>query len=459
MSKRDAKIFISYKTDASDPNKSTGLSQSAHMLRRELEHRQYDVWMDQVGIHVGDNWFDAIIDGMRDCDIILLLLSDKSEESQGQALEIVQARTLKKAILPVVIRGNFDAGKVLESKFKLQDTQFYDFRIGHNESLRGLIAAIELTAKKLNLNTPDPRVKRKSRDEIRPHQEQYALYGLKGHDCKIFLAVGNVMNFENIDVVVNTENAYLQMARIFESSTISALLRYEGSYFTHPNEQLIEDTVQEELDGLIAQSRGTSLEIKLPAPFGTVLVTSAGHPESNLRKAKKPRYIFHTVAVNVRGTSTDKYMDPARDGEIKKCTFNTLDMVSTVNKNKGLVSPPNTGKVTVNGEVISERDRQIEISKKAKRDKGSYKDITSIVLPLFASGHAGIPVEEVESVVMQPICDGIKDFLERDLRKKNDKTTLKEIYICVYGYKLLPHMQKVIEDYFDLIQPPRNPVL
>src|SRR4051794_8814691 len=105
---REVKLFISYKTDNADPKTSTGLSQAAHMLRRLLEARRFDVWMDVMRIKTGENWAQAIFDGLQNSDIVLLLISDKSEVSTGQQSEIEDARRLKKQILPIYIRGNFD---------------------------------------------------------------------------------------------------------------------------------------------------------------------------------------------------------------------------------------------------------------------------------------------------------------------------------------------------------------
>src|SRR5262249_33740749 len=150
------------------------------------------------------------------------------------------------------------------------ERQMLDFRIGDDDEVNKLVNEISIIATDLGLAVPSPIAKRKSYDEIQPAQEKYATYKLDSIECNIHLAVGNVMEMNDIDVFVNTENAYLQMARIFESSTISALLRYGGSHIRRNNQQLAQDTIQDELNSVIVQSRelDTEDDITLPAPIG-----------------------------------------------------------------------------------------------------------------------------------------------------------------------------------------------
>ena len=61
----------------------------------------------------------------------------------------------------------------------------------------------------------------------------------------LHVAAGDLGKVRDIDVIVNSENDYMQMARFFESRTISSMLRNRGSRVRNNR---YEDTIQAELD-------------------------------------------------------------------------------------------------------------------------------------------------------------------------------------------------------------------
>lgn len=442
-----AKLFISYKTDAGKPDESTGLSQAAHSIRRELKKRGYDVWMDVINIINGENFDEQILDAIADRDIVILLLSEKSGDSKWQQREVDTARaSKKKKILPVLIHGNFKPSDVLRESFALPTINWCDFRAGTDEQLEDLVDSINVLADGLGFERPTE--KQTYSNEARPRKEKYATYQLKIrqgrtstlHPCNIHLAVGDMSKMRGIDVYVNSENAYLQMARIFESKTISALLRYHGSNLDAGG-RLVEDTVQSELNALIREMRWT-----LPLEIGAVVATTAGHPSSALRAKSKnnARYIFHAVTVAVEGAGIDRKLAPANPTAIENAVVNTLEKVLEINEENGVISPRGTGLIYRNDVSEDERTRQ-------ENSADKYVPIKSIILPLFASGHGGLKPPDV----MKPVAEGIREFLQgvHD-RGDDDKLTLTDIHISVFSSDHIETMRDILKSMFEEVVPP-----
>lgn len=78
----------------------------AMKLKDWLVGQGFDVWIDQERIEIGRKWRREIEIAIKDCDIFLLIMSPDSETSEYVEEEIDFARTLKKPILPILIRGD-----------------------------------------------------------------------------------------------------------------------------------------------------------------------------------------------------------------------------------------------------------------------------------------------------------------------------------------------------------------
>ncbi len=436
-SKKTIRLFISYKTGTDD-----GLTSTANSLRRELADKGYTVWMDETGIEAGRDWNEQILENILKSDILLLLIGHNTADSDWVRREVDMARGANVTVLPVLIRDQFDKQAAL-NKFDLPRRQYIDYRTGNDEQFKKLVEAIEKRErdtidrqnKWLTERTKDSRgtpikksnqrkgiytfeveVDKKPPTDAEKDDAQAAPDGgaslipeteKVAHACKLYLATGSITRMKKIDVLVNTENDYMQMARIFESKTISALLRYFGSQVSEGGD-LLEDTVQDELDAVIAHEK-----LQRPVGVGTVIVTSAGHDQSELVSRNRIRYIFHTAAVSVEGEGTEKRLEPMRDNSsIRRATYNTLKKVNAVNEKQGCIAPTETAK-----RAAQESQRE------------NYNLIKSIMLPLFSSGHGGRPSHEV----VPGILDGIKDYLEEyaDADGPNS-TSLREIYLCTY---------------------------
>ena len=83
---------------------------------------------------------------------------------------------------------------------------------------------------------------------------------------KLHVAAGDVGRVRDIDVLVSSENDYMQMARFFESRTVSSTLRLRGAQLGGGH---FDDTIQTEIDLYLKQRFR-------PLQAGDCVVTSAG---------------------------------------------------------------------------------------------------------------------------------------------------------------------------------------
>ena len=217
---------------------------------------------------------------------------------------------------------------------------------------------------------------------------------------KIHLATGDLTEFADvqIDVIVNSENDYMQLARMYEFNSLSVTLRIKGAYFV--NGRLMDDRVQNELT---EQVRLGFAEQGLPLMLGEVILTHAGHPQSTLVKHKGFRYIFHAATIHFDAIFSDEPLSPINSKlGITTVIKNCLDKVEEVN--------------ALEGEILHQDSIYTD-------NQADFEPIRSIIFPLFATGQAGRSVDKV----IAPICTGIKDWMGQ-----HPKTTLTDIYISVF---------------------------
>ncbi len=444
------KVFISYKTSVDE-----GLTKDANAIRKLLLGSGFDVWMDQDALIGGRPWNQQIYDEIPERDVLLLLLSGQTDQSEWVRREVDIARGARIQILPVLIRGNFEVSETLD-KLDLSKYQYIDYRLGNEKQDQDLIGSIQklisLSAKDNNKKTFTVAV---SETPVKSANTQYATFQYKLNaailPCKIHIAVGDMTKARNIDVIVNSENPYLEMGSIFKGKSVSALLRYYGSYIDEGG-KLAEDTLQNELEAAIKGN----VRLTRPLGIGTVIATSAGHPLSILRSENRTRYIFHTITVAVVGEGDERTAVPDKgDTSLRRATIKTLEKIIEVNNKKGVISPPGTGIVLLEdpknkGSMIEEDEFSRQTNQK------NYRPIESIIIPLFASGHGGRSPAEV----MRPIIEGISDFLQEihdhreEAHVKETYETLKHIHLSVFYKEYVETMRAMMKEYFDETTPP-----
>lgn len=443
---RETRIFISYKTGEDD-----GLNFIANTIRQYLEKPApakngspadkpkpvYKVFMDVTSLKAGEPWSRQIYDEIPQSDILLLLITGKTAESDWVNREVDYAKGARVTILPVLTRRDFDIKAALE-RFDLQTLQYVKLLNGTEAELEDLVTAIEELKSKTRQTQKDWLDKLVAGRRGKPHEpnQEYAVYtykaeadGKKPREFRIYLAAGNMFDMKDIDVYVNTENDYMQMARVFDSTkTISALIRYYGSYLDDAG-RILQDTVQDELDLIIDKNP----EFKTrPVGLGTVIATSAGHPKSVMRTEHKARYVFHAATVSVVGEGPDKYMDCVlNEASIKRCVRKALQKVIDVNQAKGVIAPEGT----------PEHEEQQKAAAK-------YKPLESLILPIFGAGHGGRPSEEI----IPGLVKGVKEFLVDHAHDPD--FTLERIYMSAYLAEDVNFMKAALDNNFT---PPEKP--
>lgn len=405
-------IFISYKTGEDD-----GLTFCANTIRQFLKQHAngYQVWMDTQSLKAGEEWNRQIYEQIPRSDVVLLLVAEATAKSNWVAREVDFAKGARVTILPVLIRGGYDVKQVME-RFDLTTVQYVRLLNGEEDELGRLVTAIEELKGKTAVNQKSWLEDLARLQPAKPYKRTPGVagglptYKVPGLDCEVTIAGGDMFEVGKIDVYVNSENDYMQMARIFESKTVSSLLRFYGSKLDDAG-RILEDSVQDELEEYIRKFDGIRTR---PVSIGTVIATGAGHRESMLQKRFGGRYIVHTATVAIEGDGPNKSLQCRLiDSTIRRCVRCTLDKVLDIDKLEGVISPPGT-----------------ERFKQQTEDAKKYVPIKSVILPLFGAGRGGRPAEEI----VDPLVQAVQEFLldvAADAAKKQ-KFALERIYIAAY---------------------------
>ena len=121
-----AKAFVSYSRADTD---------FVLRLCQDLRAAGASIWLDQLDIHPGEEWDEAIERGLSECGRMLVVLSPKSVTSENVLDEIGYALSKKKPIIPVLYRD-------CEVPYRLNRIQYVDFRTAYEEPLKYLLLAI-----------------------------------------------------------------------------------------------------------------------------------------------------------------------------------------------------------------------------------------------------------------------------------------------------------------------------
>jgi nudix-type nucleoside diphosphatase (YffH/AdpP family) len=198
---------------------------------------------------------------------------------------------------------------------------------------------------------------------------------------------GSLEYVKGVSIWVNSENTDMMMDR-FIGRSISAKIRALGA--NKEDDNIIEDTIQESLRGMI----GERAHVKI----GTVLVTESGM----LRSTHQVRRIFHVATVE-GGLGTGVRADP---GVLKACVEKVL--ARTDQENNGF------------WQLFRKRN------------------LNSILFPMMGSGDGGVPIETVTDKIIPA---AINYFLT------TPNPTLKEIYFLAFRLRDKSACDKIFEDY------------
>jgi hypothetical protein len=204
------------------------------------------------------------------------------------------------------------------------------------------------------------------------------------------------------------------MARLFESRTLSSLLRNRGARII---EGRFHDTIQHELDRWV-ERRGR------PVHVAEVFPTSAGGPDSDLARINKARVILHVSAVQT--VIADGRVVPFKQPhQIEACVRSALAMVGRLNERPWVFAEPGT------------RQWEEQESLRASCEDG----LRSVLFPLFGTGQGGAIVSEV----VGPMVTAMVAFVE-DSDNLRTTEALRDMYVLAYLQDDLDQVIAILSD-------------
>jgi len=99
------KLFISYRS--LDSAKVDMIVTRLRSLKNDNGTPRYDIWQDKTSIPVGQDWWQAIVQGIIDCDVFVFMISHESVKNINCRAELSYARKRNRPIIPLVLEGEF----------------------------------------------------------------------------------------------------------------------------------------------------------------------------------------------------------------------------------------------------------------------------------------------------------------------------------------------------------------
>ena len=106
-------------------------------LARKLRTAGADVWLDQLDIEAGTNWDDSVEEALQKSEVVLVILSKTSVESQNVRDEYSYAIEENKRVIPVLIEP-------CTIPFRLRRLQYADFTTDENVGMKTLNETLDL---------------------------------------------------------------------------------------------------------------------------------------------------------------------------------------------------------------------------------------------------------------------------------------------------------------------------
>lgn len=370
----------------------------------------YDPWVDNARLAAGMKWETEIYRQLLASDILVVLVGAGTSESEWVRREIALANALGISVVPVGFDLT-DEQMIKETKaLSISDLQWIitrNIQLSQGPALLAeldgaLRSALAATRERQRVTLDELWKRRAPKRKKAPENQRAASFELISQPGPVTLHVasGDIAKIRNVDVVVNSENDYMQMARFFESHTVSSVLRRRGARVKNGRYQ---DIIQQELDWQLGD-RGR------PVQASEVFATSAGGPDSELARVSKARVILHVAAV--QAVDADSRVIPYKHPQqIEASVRAVLSALAGLNQASGVFSPPGS-------------DQRAEQERLAADGQGRLK---SIVFPLLGTGQGGADTAEV----IDPMVDGLISFLS-DADNRALAEELRDVYISAY---------------------------
>ncbi|MFD0477629.1 TIR domain-containing protein [Nonomuraea thailandensis] len=324
------RVFICYKKRLLRQEEGVQVVQDntkAEILHYILaQHEEYEPWMDDAALMAGMRWETEIYRQILASDVLLVLIGPGTSRSEWVRRELALATALGLAIVPLGFELS-DEEMVAEVKaLNLADRQYVMTRniaLARGDALiLELAGALDHGARA----TAERQGRRRPRRTKARDDQRAAGFELPG-GVALHLASGDIARVRGIDALVNPENDYMQMARFFESHTVSSLLRRRGATI---KAGLYVDTIQQELDWQLRE-RGR------PVQAGEAFATSAGGPGSDLAKVNRARAILHVAAVQAVDAES-KVIPYKHPHQIQAAVRSVMAVLSDINAAEGVFS-------------------------------------------------------------------------------------------------------------------------
>lgn len=106
-------------------------------LTKKLQELGANIWIDQFGIQIGENWDNSIEDALEGALTLLLIISKTSSTSQNVQDEVSLAMNSEKKIVPILIEE-------CELPMRWQRMQYADFRVEPEKTMVKLLQALNI---------------------------------------------------------------------------------------------------------------------------------------------------------------------------------------------------------------------------------------------------------------------------------------------------------------------------
>jgi len=206
-------------------------------------------------------------------------------------------------------------------------------------------------------------------------------YKVGSQNAQVGLITGDIRNVKDVDIWVNSENTNMEMARFYENS-ISGIIRYMGAR---------KDGVGNVKEDFVAEMLRREVGNNIVVQHATVIATGSGE----LERTNGVKKILHAAAVH--GQVGIGYQPI---GNIQQCVKNALAKADALNEN-----------------------------------------LTSILLPLFATGMAEGDSESISSRLINEAVNYLQS---------NPNSKLKDVYFLAYTDKELEDCLKVLDNHPNL---------
>jgi hypothetical protein len=411
-------IFISYRKETVVSAAGIETRQTPARVR-ELAQRlhasgAFAVFIDDLRLQAADAWADRIISELSKSRVLIVMLraSEDKEIDTGWSdwvqREVDVARGERITIVPIKMEEA--RSSLLQETLKqlglshLQYTAYPETDDDFARFANRLRQCVEETNRQQRRRIQELESRFLREMDVEPYQSR-VVYQSPYASCRIHLGCGDIARARNIDVIVNSENNYMQMARFHEPKHLSSRLRFAGALTPDGSiDQYIDDTLQDELSAQVKRLYPTK-----PVPAAAIVPTHAGHPQSQLAQ-QGTRYIFHASAVlfsfnGERGL----IIAPLPMEQVSRLTENCLNAAKRINSANGIPIPAHMP----------------ELAAWEAWQGDQYTPIRSIMIPVFGTGGGDRGINDV--------CERIATGINRYLQAEAHQTSLTDIHIGIYS--------------------------